>query len=112
MRLDSDTAILVFFKTVKNYDGGFAVTLDGESCTATKQSGGYIVEIPNIGAHLLGTTYTIVATTDNGSATAEVSALSYVNTMLTMYAGNPTGENAACAIYHYGAAAMAYMETH
>ena len=113
VRLDSDTAILVYIKPVANYDGSFTVTLDGETYTATKQSDGrYLVEIPNIGAHLLGRTYTIVATTDAGSATVNVSVLSYVNSMLTAYAGNANAENAACAIYHYGAAAKAYQESH
>jgi hypothetical protein len=113
VRLDSDTAILVYIKPAANYDGSFTVTLDGETYTATKQSDGrYLVEIPNIGAHLLGRTYTIVATTDAGSATVNVSVLSYVNSMLTAYAGNTNAENAACAIYHYGAAAKAYQESH
>ena len=109
VRLDSDTAILVYFKPIKNYDGSFTVTLDGDSCTATQEGGRYVVEIPNIGAHLLGTTYKIVAETEHGSATVEVSALSYVNSMLTAYAGNTNAENAACAIYAYCAAASAYI---
>ena len=110
VRLDSDTAILVYFKPVKNYSGSFTVTLDGETYTATKQSDGrYLVEIPNIGAHLLGTTYTIVATTDAGSATVEVSVLSYVKSMLDTYAGNTNAENAACAICYYNVAAQAYI---
>ncbi len=113
VRLDSDTAILVYFKPTANYDGSFTVTLDGETYTATKQSDGrYLVEIPNIGAHLLGTTYTIVATTDNGTATVTVSALSYVRSILnsSTYANDATAKNAACAIYAYCAAAKAYKD--
>ena len=70
------------------------------------------VEIPNIGAHLLGTTYTIVATTDNGIATVTVSALSYVRSILnsSTYADDATARNAACAICAYCAAAKAYKD--
>jgi hypothetical protein len=110
VRLDSETAILVYFKPVKNYNGRFTVTLDDESYTATKQGDGrYLVEIPNIGAHLLGRTYTIAVTTDAGSATVAVAALSYVKGMLAAYVGVTNAENAACAIYAYYAAAAAYM---
>ena len=115
VRLDSDTAILVYFKPTANYDGSFTVTLDGETYTATKQDDGrYLVEIPNIGAHLLGTTYTIVATTDNGTATVTVSALSYVRSILnsSAYADDATAKNAACAIYAYCAAAKTYKDAH
>ncbi len=112
VRLDSDTAILVYFKPVKNYSGNFTVTLGGDPYTATPEGGRYVVEIPDIGAHLLGTTYEIVATTDNGTATVEVSALSYVKGMLAAYAGVTNAENAACAIYAYYAAASAYNQEH
>ena len=112
VRLDSDTTILVYFKPVKNYSGEFTVTLDGDPYTATPEGGRYVVEIPNIGAHLLGTTYTIVATTDSGDATVEVSVLSYVRGILnsSAYADDTAAKNGVCAIYAYYVAAKAYKD--
>ncbi|MBR6039647.1 MAG: hypothetical protein IKP38_04105 [Clostridia bacterium] len=112
VRLDSDTTILVYFKPVKNYSGEFTVTLDGDPYTATPEGGRYVVEIPNIGAHLLGTTYTIVATTDSGDATVEVSVFSYVRSILnsSAYADNTAAKNGVCAIYAYYVAAKAYKD--
>ncbi|MBP5254677.1 MAG: choice-of-anchor J domain-containing protein, partial [Lachnospiraceae bacterium] len=74
LSMDSETAIFVYFRPVSGYSGSIAVTIDGAAAAATLQPDGrYLVKIPNISAHLLGTTHTIVATTDSGSATVTVS---------------------------------------
>ena len=111
--MDTDTSIYLYFKPVSGYTGGF--TVDGY--TATKQSDGrYLVKIPNIGADKLGTTYTVVATTDAGSTTVKVSALSYVKGVLDAYTTDSEkdvhAQNAAAAIYRYYAAANAYKQVH
>ncbi len=84
------------------------MTLDGDSYTAKKVSGRYEVRIPDISAHQLGRTFTIVATTEHGTATAEVSALSYVAGSLNAYASVPLTANAMASIYRYAMAAEEY----
>ena len=112
LSLDSGTDIRVYFKPVADYSGSFAVTVDGNTWNAVKQTDGrYLVTIPGISAHLLGTTYTVVATTDAGSATVKVSALSYVQELLETYTDSRY-QNAAASIYYYYAAAQAYKENH
>ena len=81
--------------------------MDGKAVTATMDSGRKLVTISDIPAHQLGKTHTIVCTTDNGTATVKVSALSYVNAMLTAYT-DAASQNAATAIYKYYEAAHAY----
>ena len=106
--LGSETTLCVYFR----YDGTLSsVTVDGDSFTPTKKGGRYIVSIPNISAHELSTTHTIVVETANGTTTVTVSALSYVKAMLD---NAPTGDlsstykNAARALYCYSKAADDY----
>ncbi len=106
--LDSAIEIRVFFKMTSGYTGVFEVA---EPYTATQVGGRYQVSILNIPAHLLSETYTIAATTDNGTASVKVSALSYVHSMLNAYTST-TAQNAAAAIYAYSQAANAYKAAH
>ena len=106
--LDSAIEIRVFFKMTSGYTGVFEVA---EPYTATQVGGRYQVSILNIPAHLLSETYTIAATTANGTASVKVSALSYVYSMLNAYTST-TAQNAAAAIYAYSQAANAYKAAH
>ncbi len=106
--VDSATAILVYFKPVSDYSGTLTVTLDGEDYTATAVSGRWEVRIPGISAHQLGRPFTIVATTEHGTATVTISALSYVAGGMTSYAAYPVAMDAMASIYAYAKAAEAY----
>ena len=113
LKLDSETAIRVYFKPAAGYTGSLTATLNGEPVTAAKQTDGrWMVEIKGISAHLLGTRYNIVATTDidTNPATVGVTALSYVASLLTASAYNnkPNARNGVCALYYYAKAAKQY----
>ena len=103
--VDSETAVRVYFKVDKSYSGAFDVTVDGASYTATRIGNRYLVEINNIKASKLVDTHTIEVQTDNGTASVEVSALSYVKSMLDAYE-TEAPQNAAAAIYSYAMAAQ------
>ena len=103
--------INVYFAPAKDYEGSFTVTLGGNALETEQLSDGrYRVQITGISAHLLGKTYTLKVTTDNGTATVKVSALSYVQGILNSetYASNEVACNAAASIYCYYKAAYAY----
>ena len=102
--LDSETAIRLYLTPNEGVDEVTATCLDGKDATVTKKGARWVVEIPNISAHQLSTTYTV---TVNSTATISVSALSYVKLMLDNYT-DQTAQNAAAAIYYYSAAADAY----
>ena len=111
--LDSETSVNVFFKPAEEYSGSFTVTVNGNSGSAVRQPDGrYQVRISNISAHLLGKMNTIQVKTDNGSAAVMVSAISYVNDMLTNYSGQTAYQNAAASLYYYYEAARIYKENH
>lgn len=111
LKMDSEIAIEVFFKMKSRYAGAFTVTLDDETYTAVKESGRYVVRITNIPAHELGVTHMIEVTTANGTAHVEVSALSYVKSILDAYEDD-VSRNTAAAIYAYAAAADAFVTVH
>ena len=71
----------------------------------------YRVVIPNIMAHQLGEQYTVVLNAGGEDAEITLSALSYVNCILTSpaYADNLTARQAAAAIYQYYCEAVAYI---
>jgi len=104
---DSATAIRMQFTVPKGYSGIFtAEASDGTPVTVTKSGNRYTVEIADIPAHNLGKTYEITITTENGSATVNVSALSYVKIVLDAYT-EAVPQNAMAAIYTYAKAAEA-----
>ena len=99
----------MYFKPVKNYRGSFKVTVDGEAAEVVNIDGQYLVKISNIAAHQLGQTHDIAVRTNRGSTTVKVSALSYVQGLLTTYSDKNT-QNAAAALYSYFKAADDYLK--
>ena len=110
--LDSETAIKVYFKPSSDYTGTPTVTVDGNDYTATKTGGRWVVVIPNISAHELIDSHTIVLTTAKGTATVTVSALSYVKGALDYYTEDADSQNAMAAIYAYSKAAQDFKAAH
>ena len=109
--LDSATAIRVQFAPAAGYSGSFTATVDGEPAEVRKVGSRYMIEIKDIVARNLSKNYEIVILSDNGSATINVSALSYVRQMFGMYT-DTVGQNAAAAFYCYAMAADAYKSAH
>ena len=105
---DSATEIRILFSVSKSYAGTFTATVDNDPFDVTMLGQRKAIQIANVPAHELSKTYTIVVTTDNGGATIQASALSYVKILLAAYADNSAALNAAAAIYGYSAAADAY----
>ncbi len=111
--LDSETAIRVYFRPSENYTGGLTATVGGKTTEIKSLSDGrFLLEIPNIAAHELGKRFAIVAKTVNGTANVNVSALSYVQSMLNKDDANTDAKNAVCAIYDYYKAAQAFIAAH
>lgn len=119
--LDSETAIKLYYKPVTGFTGDLYVEEDLESYTVPLTSNRWMVEIPNISAHLLGEKHYILARTDGTQgnalipcATVELSAMSYVYGVLTAdaYAGNTNAKNAVSSLYEYWQAAVAYKNAH
>ena len=121
LHLDSETTVDVFL-TMKSGTAPKDVTLtiyeqlSGNTIRKTvapvKQSDGrYLIRISGISAHKLGDTISI-----SGEAgkmfTVEVSALSYVRSVLNNSTSTEMAKNALSALYAYYAATMAYRETH
>lgn len=90
-----------------NTVGQKAFREDGKNYTAEKIGGQYIVKIANIPAHELGETHAIDVTDANGTAHVEVSALSYVKSMLEACPDGASQKTAA-AICFCAAAAEAF----
>ena len=112
LSLNSGTSLNVFIKAKDNYNGSVKVTVKKGntvmSYTAVKQADGrYKVTIPNISAHQLGDTYTITASTTNGTAKCSLSALSYVYAVLDGN-NNNTAKNAVSSLYIYYDATLNY----
>jgi len=113
--LDSDTELRVYFKPAASYTGTFTFTVNGETVTEDgdkisvklQSDGRYMVSIRNIAAHELSNVYEVKAVGDGVESSMTVSALTYVNAIMTSYAGNTTAVNAAVAIYRYAMAAKA-----
>ena len=121
LTLDSDTVINMYFRLDENYSGSFELTEhtedeDVEFECAKRNDGRYWVRIKGIAAHKLSKIYYIKVTTEHGTATLTLSALSYVNSALANYndTNDPdlTARNAVAAIYAYSQAADAYKAAH
>ena len=105
VQFDSATTLRLLMKPKSGYTGTFTVAVNGGDSYEPDMTGGwYHVDIENIAAHQLGTPYTVVVTTDGGSATITLSALSYVK--LRIGEGGAV-QNAMAAVYSYSAAASA-----
>ncbi len=111
--LDSDTELRIYFKPSADYTGTYTFTMDGEAIAEDgekvsvklKPDGWYLVSIRSIAAHDLSMSHRIAAVGDGVESYIELSALSYVNAMITAYASNATAVNAAVAILRYAEAA-------
>ena len=107
---DSATTLRLLVKLTSGYTGEFTATVDGDPNTPAFVGGWYHVDIENVAAHQLSKAYTVVVTTDGGSATITESALSYVKLMIG--STDSTVQNAMVAIYGYSAAADALKAAH
>ena len=111
--LDSETAIRVYLKPKSGYEGEVTATLDGgaENVAEAQSDGRYLVTIPNISAHQLGDTH-IIRVTAGSSFTVEVSALSYIQSILSsdQYKADQNARNAMAALYEYYCAVTAAKE--
>ncbi len=114
--LDSDTELRVYFKPATDFTGTFTftangapITEDGDKISVKLQSDGrYMVSIRNIAAHELDDIYTIKAIGSDGvESSMTVSALSYVNAIMTAYQNDELAVKAATAIWRYAMAAKA-----
>ena len=106
--LDSATAIRLLITPTSGYTGTFTATVNNDKEVKVSKSGSrYIVEIPDLAAHELSKTYTITITTEGGTATITVSALSYVKLLFNAYETTPV-RNAASAILGYASAAYIF----
>lgn len=107
LALGSGTDILVYFtpKAGCELSGVKLDNVEIKDQVTTDENGRYCVRIADIAAHQLGSTHTVVLTTANGSVTVTVSAMSYVQGVLS---GNPDADakNMAAALYRYWQAAV------
>ncbi len=109
LTLDSDTALNFKVTPTADYAGKVTITIDGKAATATKLSDGkYQITIPNISADQLGDIHTIAIKTTNGTSTYKLSALTYSYNSINSSSTSVEKYNAACALYEYYKAAMAY----
>ena len=109
--LDAETSVYVYLKPAGGYDGIVRVTENGQEVkTELMSDGRYRADIFNISAHRLGDTHNLQVETDNGTAKVDVSALSYVDSLLNAaaYADDTHARNAMAAFYEYYVAADAY----
>ena len=106
LNLDSDTGINLYLYPGEDVTS-VTYTIDGgESQTASMAGNRYAIRITGISAHKLSKTYNVKVTTNKGEMTINVSALSYVRTVLN-FANPPTNElNTVVALYYYYKAAV------
>ena len=106
--LDSDTKIYLYFQPKSGYRGGASATIDGKSARVTKNNGRFLVEIPDIAAHRLGTTCTVELVTGGLTTTVNISTLSYAQAVLAS-SKDEKAINAMMALYNYSTATKAMM---
>lgn len=107
LALDSETAIRVYFKMTDHYSGSFSAKIGTEEAAVERDSRGrYVVTVRGIRGQMLGNMYSIVVTTDSGTAVTQVSGLSYVKLMLDREtvpndAAGTAAQNAMAAVYFF-----------
>ncbi len=101
--LDSRTALRIYVTSVSGYSGAISATIDGTPAEMIPEGSRYIVELPNVPAHLLSTPHTFAVTTDHGTTTVVISGLSFAQAMINT--GKPDSVNTAVALYYYSKAA-------
>ncbi len=103
--LDSATAIRLLITPTSGYTGTVTAEADqGKEANVSKAGKRYSVEIQDVMAHELSKTYTITVTTEGGTATITVSALSYIKLLFNANEG-ALARDAASAILGYATAA-------
>ena len=116
LALDSDTTVELYLRPADGYTGnvgaysrGVIGVTDTNANLAVRQSDGrYLVQISGIPAHRLDYMNTIRVVTDKGEFDIKVSALSYVNTVLTSSKYNDNMKKAVTSLYRYYKATKEY----
>ena len=89
------------------YTGDIRAYVGGEVNVEHVSGNEYRVTLDDISAHKLGKPFTVRIEAAK-TFEVEISALSYVNTVLNNYADNPELCNASAALYRYYIATMNY----
>ena len=106
--LKSDTEIYVYVSPASSVS---ATYLDGSEYSVI-QDGRYCVNISGVSAHLLGSPYTVtVKYGDSKEFDIKISALSYVNTVLSN-SSDSVIRRAVTSLYRYYTATKAYRQAH
>lgn len=106
--LKADTEIYIYVSPASRVS---ATYLDGSEYSVI-QDGSYCVKIAGVSAHLLGNPYTVtVKCTDGSEFDIRVSALSYVNTVLSN-SSDAVIRRAVTSLYKYFEATQDYREAH
>ncbi len=112
LNLESRTTLKVGVKLPKDYTGTISATIDGKEVKVYDEGNQiYYVEHEDIAAHKLGSPDVITFTTESGSWTVYVSAMTYAYKQINKPA-NRYAEKAMTALYNYYAATVAYRAAH
>ena len=109
LRLNEKTVINIYALP----DEGMTITSSTAKAKGTQTIGGkeyYQFDTDKISAENLGTAYTITLSTENGTATINVSAMSYVYAVLNSESFTVEKKKAMAAYYGYYTKAIAYAE--
>ena len=110
--LDSSTSIYLYIKPAEGYTGSVSAAVDGTAAEAESLAGGrYRVMTPGISAHKLGDNYTVTITTDNGTSTVRISAMSYAYACISNTSSTEDAKNSAAALYSYYKAADTFKKS-
>ncbi len=105
--LESETTIRHYFKLAEGQNiANFAFTVDGESVEPDAKQGYYYIDIQNISAKKLGTSFSV--SVNGEEVITNYSALSYVNKVLDSDSTDDNLKNLVKALYIYNQNALAY----
>lgn len=108
LSLDAETVVSVYMQVPAGTELTASATFAGKTYTSQKESSTvYVIRIPGIKASQLGNVITVSGTA-NGSFTIQVSALSYVRSVLNSNDYGEDAKNTVAALYKYYAAVKAY----
>ena len=108
LHLDSTTTVDVLLTVPDGTSLTASAAFNGKTYQAVKQSDGrYLVRIPDIAAHQLGDMITVRGNA-GGAFTVQVSALSYVRSVLNNASATTTEKNGLASMYSYYNAVLAY----
>ena len=112
LNLESETSIYLYVRAKDAYTG--TVDVSGDDIIVVDQSAKVKrIEITNIAAQNLGSTFEVTVTTGEVSFPIKVSALSYVDSVLNSetYAADDVALYAVTSLYNYWKAARAYIDS-